>query len=107
MTLNGRFRTNNGDAVLAFLRAGKGIAQYPLWGAYDDLAAGKLKVALADYQAPELAINLVYPATKHVLPRVRLFAEFLSEKFAGRDWTTISKDWLALPGQFVKMSKTA
>lgn len=95
VTLNGRFRTNNGDAVLAFLRTGKGIAQYPLWGAYDDLVAGRLKIALADYLAPELSINAVYPATKHVLPRVRLFIDHLAEKFVGRDWLSISNDWIA------------
>lgn len=98
VTLDGRFRTNNGDAVLAFLRTGKGIAQYPLWGAYDDLVAGNLKIALADYQAPELAINAVYPSAKHVLPRVRLFIDYLAEKFEGRDWSTISDDWIARPG---------
>ena len=97
VTLNGRFRTNNGDAVLAFLRTGKGIAQYPLWGAYDDLVAGKLKIVLADYKAPALGILAVYPSAKHVLPRVRLFIDYLAEKFVGRDWITIADAWIARP----------
>jgi DNA-binding transcriptional LysR family regulator len=36
---------------------------------------------LADYPGPELAINAVYETRRHLMPKLRVFLDFLEERF--------------------------
>ena len=40
-------------------------------------------------------LKLNRPEGRNLLPRVRLFVEYLVESFAGVDWTTIEPGWVA------------
>jgi DNA-binding transcriptional LysR family regulator len=46
------------------------------------LRAGKLKVVLPEYSFPESAIHAVMPPRRLMLPRVRVFIDFLVEQFS-------------------------
>jgi DNA-binding transcriptional LysR family regulator len=59
--------------------AGLGIAQLPHYLAAQALAEGRLVAVLGDYAVDRGNIWLVSPPARSPSPRVRAFAEFLSE----------------------------
>ncbi|MCK5983938.1 hypothetical protein KMY60_27835, partial [Klebsiella pneumoniae] len=63
-------------------RAG-GLALLPDFIAADALRKGELRTVLDDYSAPPLALYAVYPPTRHLSVKVRLFIDFLVERFGG------------------------
>lgn len=79
-----RFWSNDIDAVAAAARSGLGIALLPDWMAGADLASGAVVQVLPQWNpAPEghsrSALQAVYPRTRHVPRKVRLFVDFLAE----------------------------
>jgi len=46
---------------------------------------GELRTALDDCSAPPLALYAVYPPTRHLSVKVRLFIDFLVERFNRED----------------------
>jgi DNA-binding transcriptional LysR family regulator len=40
-----------------------------------------LRAVLQDYRAPPLALYAIFPPTRHLSVKVRLFIEFLIERF--------------------------
>ena len=61
---------------------GRGIALLPTFIAGTALRAGELRTVLDDYQAPSLTLYAIYPPTRHLSVKVRLFIDFLVERFA-------------------------
>lgn len=78
--VQGRLESNFGEVIRDAALAGLGIALHSTWHVCDDIAAGRLKVVLPDYALRDSAIYAVMPERRLVLPRVRAFVEFLSEK---------------------------
>lgn len=79
--VTGRFRANNSEAVAHMVRIGAGIAVVPEYTLGREIADGTVRVVLRDYAASSFEIHALYPATRHVLPKVRSFLDFLSEAF--------------------------
>jgi DNA-binding transcriptional LysR family regulator len=80
--LNGRLRSDNADVVRAAAIAGHGIARLSELHAASDIAAGRLVRVLEDYDAGGHAgIWALYPNGKHVLPRLRVFLDYIAECF--------------------------
>jgi DNA-binding transcriptional LysR family regulator len=46
------------------------------------LRAGELRTVLDDYKAPPLTLYAIYPPTRHLAVKVRLFIDFLVERFS-------------------------
>jgi DNA-binding transcriptional LysR family regulator len=70
------------DMVIELARAGEGIAWILDWTNRDDLAAGRLVRALADWESPEAPpVNLMYRPSVRRIVRVRVFMEFVTEAF--------------------------
>jgi DNA-binding transcriptional LysR family regulator len=68
--------------VIELARAGEGIAWILDWTNRDDLAAGRLVRALADWESPEAPpVNLMYRPSVRRIVRVRVFMEFVTEAF--------------------------
>jgi DNA-binding transcriptional LysR family regulator len=59
---------------------GCGIALLPVFIAEQELASGTLRRIMADYAAPALALYAIYPPTRHLAVKVRLFIDFLVER---------------------------
>lgn len=78
--LQGRVRSNLGEVLRDAAIGGLGIAFHSTWHVCEDLRAGRLKIVLPDYQLPESGIYAVMTQRRMVLPRVRAFVEFLSER---------------------------
>ena len=47
---------------------------------------GTLVPVLGQYHAPEIALYAIYPPTRHLSSKVRLFIDFLVERFRERSW---------------------
>ena len=78
--------TNNAEILRDAAVAGRGIALLPTFIAGADLQTGRLTSILADYKAPEMSIHVIYPPTRHLSAKVRVFIDFLVERFAGRPY---------------------
>ncbi|MEE8189064.1 MAG: LysR family transcriptional regulator [Kiloniellales bacterium] len=84
LRVTGRLRINNGDALLAAAIGGLGIAFLPTFICGEDLRAGRLVHILPEWSEPaDTAVYAVYPAARHLSPKVRVFVDFLAERFGG------------------------
>lgn len=81
----GRLRANNVDVLLDAARAGLGLVLVPLWMVGDEIRADRLRPVLSQYRVSpttiDAAIYAVYPASRHLSPKVRVFIDFLVERF--------------------------
>lgn len=74
----GRLRANNGDAMLAALEAGLGIAMLPDFIVGPSLKAGRLAAILTDWSMSPIALHLVTPPGKLRPRRVTALLDFLA-----------------------------
>ena len=81
--VSGRLQVNSAVTVRHLLVGGAGIGVCPEFVVRDDLEAGRLVPLLADFGGYDLGVYAVYPHTRHVPSRVRVFVDFLAEYFAG------------------------
>jgi DNA-binding transcriptional LysR family regulator len=72
---------NNAEVLRDAAIAGRGIALVPTFIAADALQAGRLATCLDTYLAPPLALYALYPPTRHLAVKVRLFIDFLVKRF--------------------------
>lgn len=80
--VGGRLRSNNGDFLLRAALAGEGIFQASLARVEPYLANRQLVRLLPRFEpSANSAIWAVYPSTKHVLPKLRVLLDFLSDWF--------------------------
>jgi DNA-binding transcriptional LysR family regulator len=62
--------------------AGSCITMVPGFACQSALDDGQLQSILADYALPPIGIYTVYPSRAHLSAKVRVFVDFLSDKFA-------------------------
>lgn len=79
-----RIQINNSLAIRELLLAGVGLTRVPTYLVGHDIAAGRLKAVLSDYQALEISIFVIYPHREFLSPKVRAFVSFLSEQITER-----------------------
>jgi DNA-binding transcriptional LysR family regulator len=72
---------NNAEVLRDAAIGGRGIALLPTFIAADALEQERLRTVLADYHAPPLSLYAIYPPTRHLALKVRLFIDFLVERF--------------------------
>jgi DNA-binding transcriptional LysR family regulator len=75
---------NNAEVLRDVAVKGRGVALIPEFIAREALQKGRLKVILKDFWAPPLTLYAIYPPTRHLSVKVRLFIDFLVERF-GRE----------------------
>jgi DNA-binding transcriptional LysR family regulator len=78
--------SNNGEVLRDAVVKGRGITLLPTFIVGADLQQGSLRTILADYSAPEIAVYAIYPQTRHLSVKVRMFIDFLIERFGGRPY---------------------
>ena len=78
---------NNAEVLCDAAVKGRGIALLPIFIAGRALRDGRLQAFLAGYQTPPLTLYAIYPPTRHLAVKVRLFIDFLVARFAAqKDW---------------------
>ncbi|BBK44615.1 LysR family transcriptional regulator [Allostella vacuolata] len=83
VTFSGNLVSNNGDALLAAALTGQGIVLLPTFYVGAHLAEGALRTVLPGWKLPQLTIHAVYPVNRHLAAKVRLFVDFLVDRFRG------------------------
>ena len=78
--------TNNAEVLCDAAVRGRGIALLPTFIAAAELRRGSLQTILESYEAPEISIYAIYPETRHLSVKVRVFIDFLIERFGGSTW---------------------
>jgi DNA-binding transcriptional LysR family regulator len=73
---------NNAEVLRDAAVAGRGVALLPVFIAANALKAGELQPILIDYHAPPLSLYAIYPPTRHLAVKVRLFIDYLVETFS-------------------------
>jgi DNA-binding transcriptional LysR family regulator len=81
--ISGTLHANNGELLAEAAAQGVGIVFEPSFIVGPDVRAGRLVALLQDYETPRLPIYAVYPSRKHLSAKVRVFVDFLAERFAG------------------------
>jgi DNA-binding transcriptional LysR family regulator len=79
----GRWCCNSGTAIVDAALAGMGICQVPLFYVRDHMAAGRLSRVLPDLGPPPEPIWAVYPARRHLRPKVRNLVDVLEARLQG------------------------
>jgi DNA-binding transcriptional LysR family regulator len=79
---------NNGDALMRAACEGLGIALSPAFICAEAVGSGALVEVLPECRPAPLGIWAVYPAGRFPQPKLRVFVDFLTERFkgAGPDW---------------------
>lgn len=80
VTVSGRYRVDNSEAVREGALAGLGIAVIPAFAFSDEIERGAVKVLLKAYEPKLLPLNAVYPSRRFVAPRVRAMIDFLARE---------------------------
>jgi len=73
---------NNAEVLRDTAIKGRGVALLPTFIAGAALRAGALRSFLDGYRAPPLTLYAIYPPTRHLSVKVRLFIDFLVQRFA-------------------------
>jgi DNA-binding transcriptional LysR family regulator len=75
-------RTNSSEVIREAVLAGMGIALRSTWDVGPDIDSGRLMIVLPDWHASSrVAVHAVYPSRRHLAHKVRVFMDFLGERF--------------------------
>lgn len=84
---------NEGQVIRSAALAGLGILIQPLYIVHDDIVSGRLIPILSDWQLPPLTINLAFQSRRHQPAKIRVFTEFLLQRFEHLD---LAKKWISI-----------
>jgi DNA-binding transcriptional LysR family regulator len=79
------FSVTGPESYLLGLRLGLGIAQVPWFHVEEDFAAGRLVELFADTPPPTAQVSLLYPRSRQLSPRVRVFLDWAAREFESRE----------------------
>jgi DNA-binding transcriptional LysR family regulator len=75
-------RTNSSEVVREAVLAGVGIALRSTWDVGPEIDSGRLQIVLPQWHASaRVAVSAVYPSRRHLAHKVRVFMDFLGERF--------------------------
>ena len=86
VALPARLMVTDMDILHAVAAAGLGIALLPAFGCVEEIRARRLERVLADWNAPTTPVNVVYPSTRHLSPKVKSFVDHLQERMTPPPW---------------------
>ena len=75
-------QSNSSSAIRVLAMAGLGVAVLPDWLVRDDVHSGRLQRVLPSYALPSQAVHLVFPNSRHLPRKTRVFIDFLAEHLA-------------------------
>ena len=82
----GNMDSNNSEVLLQWALAGQGLVMKSTWETSEHLKSGALVPVLQDYMPQELSVSAIYPHSRYLPPKVRVFIDFLAEKFGPRPY---------------------
>lgn len=79
--INSTVDSNEGQVIVAAGLAGMGILIQPLFIIHEEIVAGRLIPILQDWALPPLTINIAYQSRRHLPAKIRVFTDYLIERF--------------------------
>ncbi|MHA6287367.1 LysR family transcriptional regulator [Maricaulis sp. CAU 1757] len=79
--VSGRLSLNGAQAAIQAASAGIGIACSPRWAAEAALAQGRVVEVLPDWQAEPRHLWAVFPSSRFLAHRVRIFVDYVAQRF--------------------------
>ena len=70
------------ESFLDGVRLGLGLAQMPVFHVERDLAEGRLQRVLPEYPVPTGPVSVLYPRSRQLSPRVRVFIDWIVQQFS-------------------------
>ncbi len=89
--VSGSLFADDGESLVAAAMAGLGLILLPAWLVGVELGEGRLLEVLPEFQIipKDTPLYALYPHQRHLPPKVRVFIDFLVERFAGETkWST-------------------
>lgn len=83
---------NGAESLVAAARLGLGLIQVPRYHVEADLADGTLVQVLAAFPPTLTPVSLLYPRSRQLSPRVRVFIDWVSREIATRQKSAASSD---------------
>ena len=62
--------------------AGMGLVQVPRYRVLNEINEGRLKVVLADFPPPPMPVSVLYPQSRQLSSRVRVFVQWMDQLFS-------------------------
>ncbi|WP_213772947.1 LysR family transcriptional regulator [Bradyrhizobium sp. dw_78] len=81
MTLRATVSVNGAESLVAAARIGLGLIQVPRYHVEDDLKRGILVAVLPDCPPSPTPVSLLYPRSRQLSPRLRVFIDWLVRAF--------------------------
>jgi DNA-binding transcriptional LysR family regulator len=81
VTVSGNLRINSNQALVKSALAGIGLAKLSSFMVTEEVKSGKLVSVLQEYCARDIDIHAVYPNQRFLPSKVRLFIDYLIERF--------------------------
>lgn len=85
VTLPARVTVNNSDTVMDLARRGFGLMQAPRYHLQRHVDDGTLVEVLPDFPPPPTPLSALYPQSRQLSPRVRVFIDWVAKIFAEAD----------------------
>jgi len=79
--VKGNFHTNSASALHEAVKAGLGVARLATFVVQPSLKSGAVVPLLQEHIVDSSTIQLVYPHRRHLSNKVRVFTDFMVEKF--------------------------
>ncbi len=88
---SGSLQSNNDEILKIGACAGHGIIYTLSFIVYDELKSGRLKQILVDYHEPGYFIHALYPPSRRLSAKTRVFIDYLVEKFQSTPELALTK----------------
>jgi DNA-binding transcriptional LysR family regulator len=85
ITLPATISVNAAESYFAAAKLGLGLIQVPRYHAEGALRSGELLHVLEDYPPTRTPVSMLYPRSRQLSPRVRVFIDWLVKVFAGQN----------------------
>jgi DNA-binding transcriptional LysR family regulator len=85
ITLPATISVNAAESYFAAAKLGLGLIQVPRYHAEEALRSGELLHVLQGYPPTRTPVSMLYPRSRQLSPRVRVFIDWLAKVFAERD----------------------
>jgi DNA-binding transcriptional LysR family regulator len=76
-----RFTVTASETSIALARLGYGLMQAPRYGLEEDIASGALVEVLRDFPPSSTPVSVLYPQSRQLSPRVRVFVDRIVQVF--------------------------
>ncbi len=85
LKVSGNWQSDNVRAMIAAAVRGVGLVRMSDYYMEDELNRGELEAVLEDFETPDAATWIVFPAREHMPARVRFLIDFLRERLQRTD----------------------